>query len=259
MLTGRLLVQAVAPLAQARSFPLRHAVLHLSRPGNQTRVILLAVGLGAFFIVGVRSLQASLLEEFSVQVSEDAPDMFLMDIQREQVDGVRAFLADPANGAGQSRLIPVLRARVTGVSGRETRLESFDDVRARGSLAREYTVTYRDHLEPNETIVDGAFWNRSVAGRARCRSSAGLHERFQINVGDTVRFDILGRIINARVSSIREVDWRDSRSGGFMFVFRPGVLDQAPQSYIAPLKGPATCRRGCGSSTTWSSATATSR
>ncbi len=77
-------------------------MLHLSRPGNQTRVILLAVGLGAFFIVGVRSLQASLLEEFSVQVGEDAPDMFLMDIQRDQVDGVRAFLADPAHRAGRS-------------------------------------------------------------------------------------------------------------------------------------------------------------
>src|SRR5262249_14247223 len=66
----------------------------------------------------------------------------------------------------------------------------------------------------------------------------GMHERFQINVGDTVRFDMLGRIVNARVSSIREVDFRDARSGGFMFVFRPGTLEQAPQTYIAPLKGP---------------------
>jgi putative ABC transport system permease protein len=172
-----------------------------------------------------------------VQVSEDAPDMFLMDIQREQVDGVRAFLADPANGAGQSRLIPVLRARVTGVSGRDTQLENFEDVRARGSLAREYTVTYRDHLESNETIVEGAFWS-GPSSEGEVSVERGLHERFQINVGDSVRFDILGRIINARVSNIREVDWRDSRSGGFMFVFRPGVLDQAPQSFIAPLKGP---------------------
>ena len=75
--------EVVTPLANTKSFPLRHAVLHLSRPGNQTRVILLAVGLGAFFIVGVRSLQGSLLEELSMQTSEDAPDMFLMDIQRE--------------------------------------------------------------------------------------------------------------------------------------------------------------------------------
>src|SRR5207247_9934451 len=66
---GRLLVRSIAPLANAPSFPLRHAVLHISRPGNQTRVILLAVGLGAFFIVGVRSLQANLLKEFSVESS----------------------------------------------------------------------------------------------------------------------------------------------------------------------------------------------
>src|SRR5262249_14298212 len=65
-----------------------------------------------------------------------------------------------------------------------------------------------------------------------------IHDRFAIGVGDTMRFDIVGRTINARVTSIREVDWRDARSGGFMFVFRPGSLEQAPQTYIAPLKGP---------------------
>ena len=67
-LAGRALIALLAPLSESPSFPLRHAVLHLSRPGNQTRVVLFAVGLGAFFVVGVRSLQASLLEEFSVQM-----------------------------------------------------------------------------------------------------------------------------------------------------------------------------------------------
>jgi putative ABC transport system permease protein len=237
-LAGRLLVALLAPLVLSPSFSLRHAVLHLSRPGNQTRVVLFAVGLGAFFVVGVRSLQASLLEEFSIQISEDAPDMFLIDIQREQVEGVRAFLADGRNGAGQSRLIPVLRARVTGVSGRETNLETFEDVRARGSLAREYTITYRDHLEANERVVAGAFPAGSSAD-PEVSVEQGIHERFAINVGDTIRFDILGRAISARVTSIREVDWRDSRSGGFMFVFRPGALEQAPQTYITPLKAPS--------------------
>lgn len=238
---GRLLVSVVAPLSNSRSFPLRHAVLHLSRPGNQTRVILLAVGLGAFFIVGVRSLQGSLLEELSMQMSEDSPDMFLMDIQRDQADGVRAFLADPARGAGPAKLIPVLRARVTGVEGRETQLESFEDVRARGSLAREYTVTYRDHLEANETVVGGRFWS-GPATDPEVSVEQGLAERFDLNVGDFVRFDLLGRTVMARITSLREVDWRDSRAGGFMFVFRPGVLDQFPHWYIAPLKGPTDIR-----------------
>jgi putative ABC transport system permease protein len=200
-------------------------------------MILFAVGLGAFFVVGVRSLQASLLQEFSVEVAKDAPDMFLLDIQPGQADAVRAFLADPANLASHSQLMPVLRARVTGVSGRETNLETFDDVRARGSLAREYTVTYRDHLEPNERITAGAFWT-GASTDPEVSVEKGIHERFAINVGDVMRFDILGRVISARVSSIREVDFRDARSGGFMFVFRPGSLGEAPQTFVAPLKGP---------------------
>jgi putative ABC transport system permease protein len=217
---GRALVAAVAPLSGARSFPLRHAVLHLSRPGNQTRVILLAVGLGAFFIVGIRSLQASLLDEFSIQVSEDSPDMFLLDIQREQVDGVRAFLAQRATGGEQALLLPVLRARVVG-SGR-----------------REYTVTYRGQLETNERILEGRFWD-GPAPEPEVSIEEGIRERLGYQVGDTIAFDILGRVVNARVTSIREVEWRDSRNGGFMFVFRPGSLDDAPHTYISPVKGPA--------------------
>jgi len=53
-----------------------------------------------------------------------------------------------------------------------------------------------------------------------------------------VRFDILGQPIEARVTSVRAVNWRDARAGGFMFVFRPGVLDKAPHAMIAPFRGP---------------------
>jgi putative ABC transport system permease protein len=239
IVAGRVLVALIAPLASSRSFPLRHAVLHLSRPGNQTRVILLAVGLGAFFIVGVRSLQASLLGEFSIQTAADSPDMFLLDIQRGQVEGMRAFLRDPAHGVGEAQLIPVLRARVVGVSGRETTLDGADAVRQSGmALGREFTITYRDHIEANERIIEGAFW-AGPAADPEVSVERQIAERARIHVGDTMRFDILGRVITPRVTSIRDVEWRESRNGGFVFVFRPGALDQAPQTFVSPIKGPA--------------------
>jgi len=237
-LAGRALIALIAPLANSKSFPLRHAVLHLSRPGNQTRVILLAVGLGAFFIVGVRSLQASLLSEFSLQVAASAPDMFLLDVQKGQADGVRAFLSDPARGAGEFQLIPVLRARIVGVAGAETNLEGADEVRQKGvSIGREFTITYRDHLESNERVIQGAFWD-GPSSDAEVSVEKIIAERARLHVGDTMRFDVLGRTVAARVTSIRDVEWRESRNGGFVFVFRPGVLDQAPQTFVAPLKGP---------------------
>ena len=234
------IVGAVRPVARARWFPLRHAVLSLGRPGNQTRVILLAVGLGSFFVIGVRSLQSSLLDQFNLQLGTSGADMFLIEILPPQVDKVRAFLDErKAPASGTPQLIPVMRARVTGVKGREVNLESFEAVRQRGSLGREYTITYRDHLQPNETVTNGAFWSSASSGEdAEVSIEKSIHDRFKINVGDTVRFDVVGRSIDARVTSVREVEWEDARSGGFMFVFRPGPLDKAPQTYIGILKAP---------------------
>ena len=150
---------------------------------------------------------------------------------------MRTFLAAPANGAGHATLIPVLRARVTGLTtGPQKKVEDIEEVRQRG-VGREYTITYRSQLEPNERIVGGTWW-KGPSTDAEVSVERGLHERARINVGDTMRFDVLGRVVDARVTSIRDVEWRDSRNGGFMFVFRPGVFEQAPQTFVAPLKGP---------------------
>ena len=241
---GAGLVRAVRPLSRTRMFALRHAVLSLQRPGNQTRVILLAVGLGAFFVLGVRALQSNLLDEFAINLQEGGPDMFLVDIQQDQVDPMRSFLRErlPAGGA-EPRLIPVLRARVTGVKGAEVNLESYRDVRGRGSLAREYTITYRDHLESNETLMKGEFWTGkgplpADAAELEVSIERSIHERFDIAPGDLMRFDVLGRTVEARVTSVRDVEWEDSRNGGFMFVFRPGPLSDAPHTYIGIFRAP---------------------
>ena len=232
---GQGLVRAIQPLGTGARFALRHAVLNLGRPGNQTRVILLAVGLGSFFIIGIQAVQANLLAAFELEIRDDSPDMFLIDIQQDQVEGVGALIADRAGRAPD--LLPVLRARVTGVFGQRTTLESVQEVRRRG-VRREYTVTYRERLAENERVVAGAFWAPGASDQAEVSVEDRVRERLDLVIGDQIRFDILGREIVARVSSVRTVDWDDSRSGGFVFVFRPGVLEQAPHSFIAFLRGP---------------------
>jgi putative ABC transport system permease protein len=234
---GALLVRLVRPLARVRWFPLRHAVISFGRPGNQTRVILMAVGLGAFFIIGVRALQENLEREFSLDVRTDGPDLFLIDIQPDQVQPLVRFAAD-ANPGQSLKAIPVLRARVTGVQGRAVQLEGAGEIRGQGGLGREFVITYRPGLEANERVIAGRFWTGPATGGPEVSIEQGIRERYRIDVGDRMRFDVLGREVEATVTSVRAVEWSDMRAGGFMFVFSPGVFDRAPQTHIAVLRGP---------------------
>ena len=170
--------------------------------------------------------------------------MFLLDIQKAQADGVRAFLARPGARRRRVSADPGAARRASSASpGSETNLDGAEDVRARGPLARPRVHRSRIAIiwKPNERVVAGAFWNGpsaepEVSVEKRPPNAARLH------VGDTMRFDMLGRDDQRAVTSIRDVEWRESRNGGFVFVFRPGALDQAPQTFVAPLKGPE--RRG---------------
>jgi putative ABC transport system permease protein len=233
---GAGIVRLTAPLAASRRFAVRHAVLSLRRPGNQTRVILLAVGLGAFFVLGVRLIQVGLLEAIQLEITDESPDMFLLDIQSDQLDVVTRTAQ--AAGVRPPKLVPVLRARVGGVRGERVNLENYEDVRGRGSLGREYVVTFRDGLEENERPVEGA-WPPAAEGALPAVSiELSLRDRFQLRIGDVMRFDIMGRILEARVASVRDVDWGRARSGGFMFVFEPRAFAGAPVGYIGFMKAP---------------------
>lgn len=241
-LASKGLVRGVAPLTRSTRFSLRHAMVSLGRPGNQTRVILMAVGLGAFFILAIRVVQANLLTEFSVESGKNSPDIVLIDVQADQVDGVSTLVRKYASQA--PRIIPMMRARIVGVSGKRVQLNSTIDIREKGNLGREYGITYRNGLEDNEKVTAGAFWHDALPATgtadgldAEVSIEQSLHDQQDLDLGDEIRFDLAGRVIRARVTSIRKVTWDNTQNGGFMFVFRPGPIERAPHMFLGFVLG----------------------
>lgn len=234
------LVRLTRPLVLSPRFAVRHAAISLGRPGNQTRVILMAVGLGCFFIMGVRSTQVSLLADLTSGVSERSPDFVLIDIQRDQVESVQSVLAPYVSEP--ARIMPNMRGRVVAVEGARLQLDSVEAVRDHRRLSREYGLTFRDRLEANEELVAGQFWPADGDAATASVAASGVDTEVSIEVdaaedglslGDIIRFDVASTIIAARVTSVRRVAWEDSQSGGFVFVLRPSpAVLRAPHAYV---------------------------
>jgi putative ABC transport system permease protein len=235
-LAAGLLIWLVRRARNIGSFALRQAINSLYRPGNQTRVIVMVVGLGVFLIISIQSVESNLLREFDLGRQGALPNLFLIDIQKDQREGVERIIKEETGE--QATLIPTVRTRIVAINGKEVDFEQGEMRRNRGRLGREYVVTYRPNLEVNEMIAAGEFWGPDPSADPEVSVEESMRGMAGLDLGGTITFDVQGRKITARVTSIRKVDWRNSRTG-FMVLFRPGALEDAPQMLIGAINGPA--------------------
>jgi len=211
------------------SFAVSQAINSLYRPGNQTRIILLAVGLGAFVVLAVQSLQANLVREFDFTRNQTLPSLFIVDIQKSQIDELAKILEEKTGEAAQT--LPTIRARVAYVNGEPIDYQNRETRQQQGQIGREFAVTYRPNLDKNETVIDGEWWN-TPSDVPQVSVEEVMAERLKVAVGDSLTFDISGRKITTQIASIRKLDLRNTRTA-FVFVFAPGVLEKAPQTFAA--------------------------
>ena len=212
------------------SFSLSQALNSLHRPGNQTKVILLAVGLGAFVVMSVQLIEKNLVREFDFTRNERLPSFFFIDIQGSQIEDfkkvVRKRLGEDAE------IIPTVRARISHVNGETLEYDDTKVEQRSGRIGREFAVTYRDNLDESEEIVSGKWFDETDTKLPQVSVLDSIADTLQVSVGDSITFDISGRLVTAMVGNVRKLDVRNTRTA-FIFVFEPGVLDNAPKSYAA--------------------------
>lgn len=229
-LTATVLTIVLRRLRKFGTFSISQAINSLYRPGNQTRIILLAVGLGAFVVLTVQALQSNLIREFDFTRNQRLPSLFFVDIQKSQIDELAKMIESRVGEKAEST--PTVRARIAFVNGQPFDFQQREVRQQQGQIGREFAITYRPNIDENETVINGAWWNNATSDVPEVSVEEDMAERLKIAVGDSMTFDISGRKITARVANIRKLDLRNTRTA-FVFVFRPGTLESAPQSYAA--------------------------
>lgn len=228
------------------TFVLRHALSNLFRPNNQTQALLVTIGLGAFIIATLNIIQNSLLAQVAFTGNENQSNTILFDIQPSQRDGVVGLMK--SQGLPVNQLVPIVTCRLAQVKGKtiDSLQRDTSDHIPNWALTREYRVTYRDSLHHSEELIKGDIQHlktreiveNGVARFAGARDSVwvtiseGMHESLEVDLGDSVVFDVQGVPIQARIAGIRKVDWPKDPPN-FIFVFPDGVLEAAPQIWVA--------------------------
>jgi putative ABC transport system permease protein len=194
------------------------------------QVSALAVGLLALVLLVL--LRTDLIRSWRAATPPDAPNRFVINIQPEQGDAFRARLAE----AGVSRYdwYPMIRGRLVSVNGKPVRAEDQADERARRLTDREFNLSHAAQLPRHNQVVAGRWTDDEADGLS---VEQGIAETLGLQLGDRLGFDVAGQVVEARITSLRKVDWGSMRVN-FFVIFPRAQMDGVPTSLIAAFRAP---------------------
>ncbi|MGB6451431.1 MAG: FtsX-like permease family protein, partial [Steroidobacteraceae bacterium] len=238
---GLLLVLAAGQLRGHVGVAWRYGIANLSRRRADSLVQIVAFGTGLMVLLLLGLVRGDLERDWRQTLPADAPNYFFINIPPGDRDAFVQFLE--SRGAKLSRVLPMLRGRLTEIDGLPVERLRFRRRRggglARGQgpvggdgfAGREQNLTWSATLGRGNQVVAGRWWTPQDHGKPLVSLATEFQQSLGVRIGDRLTFEIGGEPFTATVASIRSVKW-DSFQPNFFIVFNPGVLDAAAGTFL---------------------------
>lgn len=190
----------------------------------------LAVGLLALVLLVL--LRTDLIASWRQATPANAPNRFVINVQPDQASDFQAALARA--GVRSYDWYPMIRGRLVAVNGREVSPDDYAEDRAKRLVDREFNLSTTTVAPEHNQIVAGR-WSPGEAGAVSVEE--GIAKTLGLHMGDVLRFDIGGELSEARITSLRKVDWGSMRAN-FFVIYPVQHLDNVAVTYLAAYRAP---------------------
>ena len=224
------LVRAAALLPGSRRGGWGMALKQLTARPGLTIVQVSAMALGLMALALMLLLRTDLLSSWRQVTPANAPDHFVINVQPDQQQAFRSHVAQ--SGAELVDWFPMVRGRLVSINGKAVKAEDFEGDRAQRLVEREFNLSYSSSLPDQNTLVQGQ-WQSGDSGQVSVED--GLANTLGLKLGDRVGFDMAGVVHEARITSVRKVDWTSMRANFFM-IYPVASMPQWPTTYLATLR-----------------------
>jgi len=191
-----------------------------------------ALSVGLLALVLLVLLRTDLISSWRKATPEDAPNRFVINVMPEQAQAFRGALEQ----AGVTRYdwYPMIRGRLISINGRTVTPDDYAEERAKRLVDREFNLSASATRPPHNDITEGA-WTPQEQGAISMEE--GIAKSLGLKIGDSLRFDIGGVQNDARITSLRKVDWGSMRAN-FFAMYPVSQLDNVPTTFMGAFKAP---------------------
>ena len=202
----------------------------LIRPDTFAKSIVISFSIGLALLITLNIIEESLEHKIANTINKQAPNYFLIDIQPNQINQVKALTAEFI-GEDSLNAQPMLRGRVTAINNiKVENLKINKDVN--WVLKRDRAFSWSNKIPKNVKIISGEWWPNDYTGPLLLSIGDKVAKGLNVKIGDKIQFNILGRNFEAEIFNTREIIWQNMDIN-FIFILSKNKIQNAPHSWIA--------------------------
>jgi putative ABC transport system permease protein len=114
--------------------------------------------------------------------------------------------------------------------------DDYTEDRAKRLGDREFNLSHTAEQPPHNPLVAGT-WTPEEQGAISVEQ--GIAKELNLKMGDILRFDIAGVMTDAKITSLRKVDWGSMRAN-FFVIYPVSRMPDVPTTYLTAFKAPET-------------------
>jgi putative ABC transport system permease protein len=192
----------------------------------------LSLGLSALLLLAV--VAPALLNGWRSELPTDTPNWFALNLQDDQRPDFEQSLAKI--GAQKLNMLPLAVGKLTAINGKPIDSLHFADERGKEWADRQLRLSWSADLPPANQIVSGS-WPGAHPAEAEVSVDTTWRDMFQLKIGDRMSFVIGESTIDARLTSVRKVDWSSFRVN-FFLLLDPAHASDLPHTWLASFYQP---------------------
>ena len=210
------------------------ATRQISARPMYTVVQVSALSVGLLALVLLVLLRTDLIASWRKATPPDAPNRFVINVMPEQSDAFQKALVD--KGVAKFDWFPMIRGRLVAVNDKVVSPDDYTEDRAKRLVDREFNISH-SAKNPQHNLIVGGKWTEEESGAISVEE--GIAKTLNLKLGDTLRFDVGGVQTEAKITSLRKVDWGSMRAN-FFVMFPVSTLKDVPSTYMGAFKAPET-------------------
>jgi putative ABC transport system permease protein len=206
----------------------RFALNALQRRPGATIVQVVSLSLGLMALLLLTVVRGDLMSAWQSATPADAPNRFIINIQPDQRAAVASRLA--AAKVSDAVLYPMIRGRFIALNGAPITSATYPAEDARRLAEREFNISTMAQMQSSNRIIAGS-WFADRPGQAEASVEQGIAKTLHLKLGDVMRFDLAGQVVDAKITSLRKLEWGSMRAN-FFVIINPQAMQNAPQTLM---------------------------